>query len=169
MRADHARSGIVDVSGSGRWCSHRAVPRNHGCCHWCPRHAVPRNHRCCHWRPRHALSPSNHVSSTIMNFPLLVPILILLSDCINSSSLLPVAILCTLLHRENTSFEVWYLEFSTLHSSEFCSVMFKAEVPHCSVGSCSCQIHCEPFTESRPRCTWRKLRRIECCCGLARI
>ena len=26
--------------------SHRAVPRNHGCCHWCP---------------RHALSPSNHV------------------------------------------------------------------------------------------------------------
>ena len=30
---------------------------------------------------------SNHVQSTIMNFPLLVPILILLSDCINSSSL----------------------------------------------------------------------------------
>ena len=87
MRADHARSGIVDVSGSGRWCSHRAVPRNH---------------RCCHWRPRHALSPSNHVQSTIMIFPLLVPILILLSDCINSSSLFPVAIMCTLLHRENT-------------------------------------------------------------------
>ena len=109
MRADHARSGIVGVSGSGRWCSHRAVPRNHGCCHWCPRHGVPRNHRCCHWRPRHALSPSNHVPSTIMNFPPLVPILILLSDCINSSSLFPVAILCTLLHRENTSFEVWHL------------------------------------------------------------
>ena len=97
-----------------RWCSHRAVPRNHGCCHWCPRHAVPRNHRCCHWRPRHAWSPSNHVPSTIMNFPLLVPILILLSDCINSSSLVPVAILCTLLHRENTSFEVWYLHHPRL-------------------------------------------------------
>ena len=44
-----------------------------------------------------------------VNCPLLVPILILLSDCIKSSSLFPVAILCTLLHRENTSFEVWYL------------------------------------------------------------
>ena len=46
------------------------------------------------------------VQSTIMNFPLLVPILILLSDCINYSSLFPVAIWCTLFHRENTSFEV---------------------------------------------------------------
>ena len=106
-RRDYARYAHVGVSGSGRWCSHRAVPRNHGCCHWCPRHAVPRNPRCCHWRPRHALSPNNHVPSTIMNFSLLVPMLILLSDCINSSSLFPVAILCTLLHRENTSFEVW--------------------------------------------------------------
>ena len=50
----------------------RIVPRNHESCHWCPRHELPRNHRCC---PRHALSPSNHVQSTIMNFPLLVPIL----------------------------------------------------------------------------------------------
>ena len=73
MRADHARSGIVGVSGSGRWRSHRAVPRNHECCHWRPRHAVPRNHRCCHWRPRHAV-PRNYIQSTIMNFPLLVPI-----------------------------------------------------------------------------------------------
>ena len=47
--------------------------------------------------------------STFMNFPLRVQILILLSRCINSSSLFPVAILCTLLHRENTSLEVWYL------------------------------------------------------------
>ena len=47
--------------------------------------------------------------STFLNFPLRVPILILLSCCINSSSLFPVAILCTLLHRENMSFEVWYL------------------------------------------------------------
>ena len=108
-RRDYARYAHVGVSGSGHWCSHRAVPRNHECCHWRPRHAVPRNHRCCHWRPRHALSPSNHVPSTIMNFPLLVPILILLSDCINSKSLFPVAILCTILHRDNTSFEVWYL------------------------------------------------------------
>ena len=37
--------------------------------------------------------------STFLNFPLRVQILILLSSCINSSSLLPVAILCTLLHR----------------------------------------------------------------------
>ena len=44
--------------------------------------------------------------STFLNFPLRVQILILLSNCINSSSLFPVAILCTLLHRENTSFEV---------------------------------------------------------------
>ena len=47
--------------------------------------------------------------STFLNFPLRVQILILLSGCTNSSSLFPVAILCTLLHRENTSFEVWYL------------------------------------------------------------
>ena len=47
--------------------------------------------------------------STFLNFPLRVQILILLSCCINSSSQFPVAILCTLLHRENTSFEVWYL------------------------------------------------------------
>ena len=47
--------------------------------------------------------------STFLNFPLRVQILIVLSCCINSSSLFPVAILCTLLHRENTSFEVWYL------------------------------------------------------------
>ena len=54
----------------------------------------------------HALTD---VHSTIINFPLLVPILILLSSCINSSSLFPVAILCTLFHRERTSFEVWYV------------------------------------------------------------
>ena len=47
--------------------------------------------------------------STFLNFPLRVQILILLSCCINSSSLFSVAILCTLLHRGNTSFEVWYL------------------------------------------------------------
>ena len=46
---------------------------------------------------------------TFQNFPHRVQILILLSSCINSSSLFPVAILCTLLHRENVSFEVWYL------------------------------------------------------------
>ena len=38
---------------------------------------------------------------TFLNFPLRVQILILLSSCINSYSLFPVAILCTLLHREN--------------------------------------------------------------------
>ena len=114
-RRDSARYARVGVSGSGRWCSHRAVPRNHGCCHWCPHRAVPRNHGCCHWRPRHALSPSNHVQSTIIKFPLLVPIL---SDCINSSSFFPVAILCTLMHCENTSFEVWY--FQGLDRREAC-------------------------------------------------
>ena len=44
--------------------------------------------------------------STSLNFPLRVQILILLSCCINSSSPFTVAILCPLLHRENTSFEV---------------------------------------------------------------
>ena len=48
--------------------------------------------------------------SIFLNLPLHVPTLILLSCCIISSSLFPVAILCTLLHRENTSFEVWYLQ-----------------------------------------------------------
>ena len=47
--------------------------------------------------------------STFLNFPLRVQILILLSSCINSSSFFHIAILCTLLPRENTSFEVWYL------------------------------------------------------------
>ena len=58
---------------------------------------------------------------------------------------------------------------SILHSSEFCSVIFKAEVPHRSVGSCSCQIHCEPFTKSKPRSDRRELRRIEHCCSFTRI
>ena len=66
--------------------------------HMCTHRAVPRNHRCCHWRPRLALS-SSHRFSTFKNFPLRVQFLILLSCCINSSSLFPVAILCTLLHR----------------------------------------------------------------------
>ena len=56
------------------------------------------------------LSPRNHVQSTILNFPLRVQILNLLSCCSNSSSLFPEVILCTLLHLENTSFEVWNLQ-----------------------------------------------------------
>ena len=67
---------------------------------WCLHRAVPRNHGRCHWRPRHALS-RNPVQSTIMNFPLLVQFSSCCQTCISSSSLLPVAILCTLLHREN--------------------------------------------------------------------
>ena len=55
---------------------------------------------------------SNAEFSTILNFPLLVPIINLLSGCINSSSLFPVAIYCTLLHRENMSFEVFCLQDS---------------------------------------------------------
>ena len=46
---------------------------------------------------------------TFLNFSLRVQILNL-SCCSNSSSLFPVAILCTLLHRGNMSFEVWYLQ-----------------------------------------------------------
>ena len=42
---------------------------------------------------------------------------------------------------------------SGLHSSKFSFLLFKAEVPHCSVGSHKCQSHCEPFTESTPRST----------------
>ena len=58
-------------------------------------------------------------------FSLLVPILISLSSCINSSSLFPVAILWTLLHRENTSFEVWYLQ--TTWTIEFTCHRFSRE------------------------------------------
>ena len=35
----------VGVSGRGRWCTHRAVPRNHRYCHWRPRHALSPGHR----------------------------------------------------------------------------------------------------------------------------
>ena len=52
---------------------------------------------------------NNSEFSTFLNFPLRVQILNLLSCRSNSSSFSPVAILCTLLHRENTSFEVWYV------------------------------------------------------------
>ena len=100
-RRDYARSGIVDVSGMGLVVggSHRAVPRNH---------------ECCHWRPRHAVSPSNHVQSTIINFHFLSQFS---SRCLTVSihhHFFPVAILCTLLHRENTSFEVWYLHIPSV-------------------------------------------------------
>ena len=88
------RSDTLRQCGSGQWCTHRAVPRNHECCHWRPCRGVPRNHRCCHWHSRCALSPS-HRFSTFLNFPLRVQILILLSSCSNSSSLFPVPILCT--------------------------------------------------------------------------
>ena len=54
-------------------------------------------------------SIDNSGFSTFLNFPLRVQILILLSSCINSSSFFTEAILCTLLHRGKTSFEVWYL------------------------------------------------------------
>ena len=57
-RRDYARYAHVDVSGSCQWCTHRAVPRNHGCCNW---------------RPRCALSPTHRQFwiSTFLNFPLL--------------------------------------------------------------------------------------------------
>ena len=44
----------------------------------------------------------------VLNFPLRVQILNLLSCCSNSSSLFPVAILCTIWHRGNMSLEMWY-------------------------------------------------------------
>ena len=97
----HARSGIVDVSGSGRWCSHRAVPRNH---------------ECCHWSPLHALSPSHRqfwIFPPFLNFSLRVQFLILLTSCINSSSRFPVAMLGTLLHRENVIWRVVFARFNT--------------------------------------------------------
>ena len=56
--------------------------------------------------------------STFSELSTYVQILILLSSCINSSSLFPVAILCTLSHRENTSFEVWYLQIQYHFFSE---------------------------------------------------
>ena len=60
----------------------------------------------------HAIDNSGF--STFLIFPLRVQILIMLSCCINSSSLFPVPILYTLLHRENTSFEVWYLHLPSV-------------------------------------------------------
>ena len=41
-RRDSARYAHVDVSGSGQWCTHRAVPRNHS-----RRHRRPRHHLGC--------------------------------------------------------------------------------------------------------------------------
>ena len=38
--------------------------------------------------------------------------------------------------------------FFILHSMEFSFVVFKTEVPHCSIGFCSDQVHCEAFTKS---------------------
>ena len=81
---------------------------------------------------------------------------------------------CTLVQQRRklitwrTSYEKVRL-FSILHSSEFCLVIFKTEVPHRSVGSCSGQIHCKTFTESQLRRTRCKLRRIENCCGFTLI
>ena len=59
----------VDVAGSGV----RTVQ------------CLPRNHGCYHWRSRHTLS-RYQIQSTFMNFQLRVQILILSSNCINSSS-----------------------------------------------------------------------------------
>ena len=42
---DCARYAHVDVSGSGQWCAHRAMSRNHWCCHWRLRHALSPSHR----------------------------------------------------------------------------------------------------------------------------
>ena len=38
-RRGFARYAHVGVSGSGQWCTRRAVSRKHGCCHWRLRHA----------------------------------------------------------------------------------------------------------------------------------
>ena len=51
-----------------------------------------------------------HAIMANSEFPHLVPIINLLSGCMISSSLFPVAIYCTLLHRENMSFEVLCLQ-----------------------------------------------------------
>ena len=105
----------VGVNGSGQWWTHRAVPRNHWCCHWRPRHAVSRNHWCCHWRPRHALSPSHrqfwtfHFSEFSTSCPNSHPI-VMLYQFILTFSLWPFC--AHVLHRGNTSFEVWHLQLA---------------------------------------------------------
>ena len=110
-RRDYARYSHVGVSGSGRWCSHRAVPRNHGCCHWRPRHAVSRNHWCCHWRSRCALSPSHgqfwifHFSEFSTSCPNSHLVIKLYQFIITFSCSHFVHTFCT----AETSFEVWYL------------------------------------------------------------
>ena len=57
------------LNGSGFWCTHCEVPRNH---------------KCCHWHSRCALSPS-HRFSTFLNFHFVFKFSTLLSCCSNSS------------------------------------------------------------------------------------
>ena len=77
-RRDYARSRsvIVEVCGSG----HVVIGVRIVQCHHAIMDVVI-------GVPRHAVLPRNHLQSTNLNFPLLVPVLNLLSSCINSSSL----------------------------------------------------------------------------------
>ena len=93
MRADHARSRSVEVVSGVRIVQ----------CHASIDVVIGVRVMLCHQ------ATDNSGFSTFLNFPLRVQILTLLSCCFNSSLLLPVAILCTHLHLENTSCEVWYL------------------------------------------------------------
>ena len=75
-RRDCACYAHVGVSGSGRWCSHRAVPRNHGCCHWRPRHALSPSHRqswIFHFSEFFTSCPNSHLVIKLYQFIITFP------------------------------------------------------------------------------------------------
>ena len=89
------RARALWISGGARWCLHRAVPRaiidvvigvRVMQCHAIIDVVIGVRVMLCHQ------AIDNLGFSTLLNFPLRVQILILLSCCINSSSFFPVAI-----------------------------------------------------------------------------
>ena len=75
------------------WCALCGSQSWWSCCHWC---------RSCN----RATLPCRHNQLLNSHFCTFSPIVHLWSDCMLWSSILPVANYCTLLHRENGSFEV---------------------------------------------------------------
>ena len=66
----------VGVSGSGQWCTHRAVPRNHWCCHWRPRHALSPSHRqfwIVHFSEFSTSCPNSHLVIKLYQFIITSP------------------------------------------------------------------------------------------------
>ena len=70
----------------------------------CTHCEVPRKHRCCHWHSRCALSPT-HRFCTALNFHFVPKF----SSFCHAAAIHHIVIFAHVLHRRNTSFEVWYL------------------------------------------------------------